>query len=153
MTDSGSAAVHRTVTSPEYQPAALAGVVAVPERVGAVVSPAGTVTEVVEVLPAASVALPPTVVPGGTVVTFVAVPSAKQLAMPEPPLPVLGSMHVKVTVVVPLAFVVCPAVIVGAALSTRTVTAPVPPHMRDGLLACGWNGEDPAAETLRLQTG
>jgi tRNA pseudouridine32 synthase / 23S rRNA pseudouridine746 synthase len=33
------------------------------------------------------------------------------------------------------------------------VTAPVPAHMREGLLACGWNGEDPAAETLRLQTG
>jgi tRNA pseudouridine32 synthase/23S rRNA pseudouridine746 synthase len=32
------------------------------------------------------------------------------------------------------------------------VTAPVPPHMRDGFLACGWNGEDPPAETLRLQT-
>ena len=31
------------------------------------------------------------------------------------------------------------------------VTAPVPAHMRAGLLACGWNGEDPAAETLRLQ--
>jgi tRNA pseudouridine32 synthase/23S rRNA pseudouridine746 synthase len=33
------------------------------------------------------------------------------------------------------------------------VTAPVPAHMRDGLIACGWNGEDPPAETLRLQTG
>jgi len=33
------------------------------------------------------------------------------------------------------------------------VTAPVPAHMREGLLSCGWNGEDPAAETLRLQTG
>jgi len=32
------------------------------------------------------------------------------------------------------------------------VTAPVPSHMRDGLLACGWNGEDPAVETLRLQS-
>jgi tRNA pseudouridine32 synthase / 23S rRNA pseudouridine746 synthase len=32
------------------------------------------------------------------------------------------------------------------------VTAPVPPHMRDGLLACGWNGEDPAPETLRLRS-
>jgi tRNA pseudouridine32 synthase / 23S rRNA pseudouridine746 synthase len=33
------------------------------------------------------------------------------------------------------------------------VTAPVPAHMREALLSCGWNGEDPAAETLRLQTG
>jgi tRNA pseudouridine32 synthase/23S rRNA pseudouridine746 synthase len=33
------------------------------------------------------------------------------------------------------------------------VAAPVPAHMREGLLSCGWNGEDPAAETLRLQTG
>lgn len=32
------------------------------------------------------------------------------------------------------------------------VTAPVPPHMREGLAACGWNREDPPAETMRLQT-
>jgi tRNA pseudouridine32 synthase/23S rRNA pseudouridine746 synthase len=31
------------------------------------------------------------------------------------------------------------------------VTAPVPAHMREGLLACGWNGEDPPTETLRLE--
>ena len=33
------------------------------------------------------------------------------------------------------------------------VTAPVPPHMREEVLACGWNGVDPAPETMRLQTG
>jgi tRNA pseudouridine32 synthase/23S rRNA pseudouridine746 synthase len=33
------------------------------------------------------------------------------------------------------------------------VTAPAPPHMREELLACGWNGVDPAPETMRLQTG
>ena len=27
------------------------------------------------------------------------------------------------------------------------VTAPVPPHMREGLLACGWIDNDPAVET------
>ncbi|HKY87318.1 MAG TPA: RNA pseudouridine synthase, partial [Pseudorhodoplanes sp.] len=32
------------------------------------------------------------------------------------------------------------------------VTAPVTAHMREDLLACGWNGEDPAVETLRLQS-
>jgi tRNA pseudouridine32 synthase / 23S rRNA pseudouridine746 synthase len=33
------------------------------------------------------------------------------------------------------------------------VTAPVPPHMRDGLAACGWIDNDPPVETQRLQTG
>jgi tRNA pseudouridine32 synthase/23S rRNA pseudouridine746 synthase len=33
------------------------------------------------------------------------------------------------------------------------VTAPVPPHMREGLAACGWIDNDPPVETQRLQTG
>jgi len=33
------------------------------------------------------------------------------------------------------------------------VTALVPTHMRDGLLACGWIDNDPPVETQRLQTG
>lgn len=33
------------------------------------------------------------------------------------------------------------------------VTAPVPPHMREGLAACGWIDNDPPVETQRLQAG
>ena len=32
------------------------------------------------------------------------------------------------------------------------VTAPAPPHMRQGLLSCGWNSENPPVETQHLQS-
>jgi hypothetical protein len=74
--DSGSLAVQPTGTSPLYHPAPLGAVFGAPERIGAVVSPAATVTEVREVFPAASVAVPLTVVPGWTIFESEVVPSA-----------------------------------------------------------------------------
>jgi hypothetical protein len=127
MPDSGSAAVQSIVTSPLYQPLPLGGVVGAPDSVGGVVSPAGAVDDAVAVLPALSVAVPVTVTPGWTVFEFVAEPSATQVAMPEPAPPELASSQVNVTVVVPFGFWVCAAVIVGLALSRRTVTEPGEP--------------------------
>ena len=46
-------------------------------------APGGAVAEACEVLPAASVAVPPTVTPGDTVFELAVSPSATQLAMPE----------------------------------------------------------------------
>jgi hypothetical protein len=86
------------------------------------------VEEPVVVLPALSVAVPVTVTPGCTVLELVVEPSARQVVMPEAsPPPELESEQVNVTVVVPSAFWVCAAVMVGFALSTRTVTAPAAP--------------------------
>ena len=130
MPDSGSSAVQRTCTSPAYQPAAFGCVVGSPDSVGADVSPAGAVDDVVAAFPALSTAVPTTVSPGWTVREFVAEPSARQLAIPEvwtPPGP--ASLQVKFTVVVPSAFSVCAAVIDGTTLSTRTVTAPAAPTL------------------------
>src|SRR5690348_8524258 len=100
--DSASAAVQCTVTSPLYQPFPLGCAVGVPDRVGAVVSPAGAVDVAVAMLPALSVAVPVTVTPGCTVLELVVVPSARQPAIPDAsPPPERGSAQVKVTVVVP----------------------------------------------------
>ena len=121
MPDSGSAAVQPMVTSPEYQPAAFGEAMGAPERVGAVVSPAATTLVADAVLLAKSAAVPTTVVPGWTVLEFVVDPLARQLAIPD-----VKSAQVKVTVVVPSAFLTWEAPIVGAFLSIRTVTEPVP---------------------------
>ena len=128
MPDSGSLAVHLTVTSPLYQPSPFAVPCGAPDSSGAVVSPLATVTDAVLVLPALSVAVPVTVSPGLTVLLFEAglVPSATQVAMPEAsPPPELESSQANVTVVVPSVFFFSVGVMLGAALSTRTVTEPV----------------------------
>ncbi len=122
-----SAQAKVTVASVLFQPAALGTGDTLALIVGGVLSARLATTLVVAVLPAASVAVPVTVVPTATVLLLEAglVPSATQLAIPEgwPP-PALESSQVKVTVIVPSAFSVCVALIVGLALSTRTVAEP-----------------------------
>ena len=109
----------------------------------------------VAVLPALSVAMPVTVTPGCTVFEFVVLPSARQVAMPEAsPAPELESSHVKLTVVVPSAFFVCDAVMVGAALSTRTVTEPAAPALpRRSVCAGAVRVVMPLLETLSVLNG
>jgi hypothetical protein len=137
------------VTSPEYQPAPFGEVVGEPARDGGVLSAAGAVDDVFVVFPAASVAVPPTVTPGATVLELVVSPSARQLAMPEgSPPPEFESAHAKVTVVVPSAFLTCAAVMLGAALSTRTVTDPGRPTLPRRSVAVEVRVTMPLAVTL-----
>ena len=92
--DSGSAAVQWTVTSPAYQPSRFGDVVGAPERVGAVVSPAGAVDLAVAMLPALSVAKyettwvpsPVTVTVALTAWTVLCCPSSNQELMDSTPL-------------------------------------------------------------------
>jgi hypothetical protein len=133
-----SAQVKVTVASALFQPAALGAGVTLWLIVGAVVSLRVAVCDAVAVLPATSVAVPVTTVPAGTVLLLDAglVPSATQLAMPDaPPPPEFESLQVKVTVIVPSAFSICAAVMVGLALSTRTVTDPAAPVLPGGRTA------------------
>ena len=80
-------------------------------------------------------------------------PSARQVAMPEAsPAPELESSHVN-EVVVPSAFFVCDAVMVGAALSTRTVTEPTAPALpRRSVCAGAVRVVMPLLETLSAST-
>src|SRR4051794_13940022 len=149
MPDSGSAAVQWTLTSPAYQPAALGDVVGAPDRVGAEGSPAGAVEVAVALLPALSVAVPVTVTPGWTVFELVVLPSTRQPAIPEP-----VSSQVKVTVVVPSGFLTCAAEMVGADLSSRTVTAPAAPTLpRRSACAGAVMSTIPFAVTESLRNG
>jgi hypothetical protein len=138
-----------------YQPFAFADVVGAPVRAGGVVSPAGAVDVAVAVLPALSVAVPVTVTPGPTVFEFVAEPSARHVAIPDAcPPPEFESEHVNVTVVVPSAFWVCAAVIVGFALSTRTVTEPPDPVLpRRSVFAGAVSVTIPFDDTLSVWKG
>ncbi|MGV8886461.1 MAG: hypothetical protein ACOH1T_12860, partial [Microbacteriaceae bacterium] len=110
-------------------------------------SPAATVTDVLVLFPAASVAVPLTVVPGGTVTELVDDPPARQLVMPETDPLEPGSSHVKETVVVPSGFFVSAAEMVGAILSMRTVTEPLP-TLPSRSVAVAWRTTMPLAVSM-----